>query len=101
MTAGFPVELTLRNNFSSVSVYDSEFDIKVGMTSITHSVGNDEGEIFVKSVLTKEQFHYLYLISLSSKKVSIEFNTPMFNESDMKSGEPIILKNCTFWIKTN
>jgi DNA-dependent RNA polymerase auxiliary subunit epsilon len=101
MTMGFPCELSLKNSFSVVSVYDNEFDIKMGETQIKYYKDHPDRKIHVRIVLDKEKFNYLYLTSMSSKKLPIEFNTPTFSLDKFEGTsqiEPLILQNCSFMV---
>jgi hypothetical protein len=98
---GFPTELILTNSHTKVCVYDNNFEINVGESSVNHTYDNNLDGIFVRSVLTKEQFNYLYMVSLSPKKITIEFVTPWFGVDKLKNlsiNEPIVFNNCTFMI---
>ena len=105
ITSGFPTELSLKNSHSSVCIYDGAFDVvKLGSSHIEYSNNGQKDTIFVRISLSREQFNYLYMISLSSKKLIIEFLTPLLNFEKRKLvpiSKPIILKNCTFMIKSS
>ncbi|QWE30525.1 hypothetical protein [Polynucleobacter sp. Adler-ghost] len=101
MSGGFPCELGLKNSFSLVSVYDNELDIKRGDTHIYYYRDDPKRQINVRIVVDKEKFNYLYMISLSSKQISIEFTTPMFSVDKFKelsNGQPLVFQNGTFLI---
>ena len=104
MTGGFPCELSLRNSFSVVSVYDNEMETKRGDSHINFYRDEPKRQIHVRITLDKEKFNYLYMISMSSKPVSIEFTTPMFSVDKFKElphSESLIFLNVTFLIKVN
>ena len=101
MTGGFPTELSLKNSYSLVSVYDGNMDMKVGDTSIEYDV--ERNEIFVRTSVSKEQFLYLFTTSLSCIKTNIEFTTPLLDFDKIKSSsisDLLIQKNCTFIVRS-
>ncbi len=98
---GFPTELILKNSHTKVCVYDNNFEIKIGESSINYSKDNSEENLFIRSVLNKEQFNYLYQVSLCQKNLFIRFGTPWFGLDKIKNlplTKPIIFTNCTFMI---
>ena len=98
---GFPTELILKNSQIKVVVYDSNMENKVGESSINYSKDSSSEDLFVRSILTKEQFNYLFQLSISQKKLYLQFVTPWFGLDKIKNlslTKPIIFNNCTFMI---
>ena len=97
MPGGFPSELVLINQHSKVCIYDDNFDIKVGESSIEYT----NNEIYVHTAVRKDQFTYLCSAVFGANKVNVKFVTPMLSDEIIKntlSSEKIILKHCNIWI---
>lgn len=98
MPGGFPSELVLKNQHSKVCIYDNNFDIKVGDTSIEYI--NDE--IYVHTAIAKDQFTYLCSAIFGSNNNTVKFLTPMLSDEIIKntlSSEKIVLQHCNVWIE--
>jgi hypothetical protein len=101
-TAGFPSELSLQNNISTISVYDGEFDLAPGNAEVKYY--DDEEKLHIRIVLTKEKFSYLYTTALNPTKIDIEFTTPFFDAaygSKKSINNPLKFEYCSFniWSK--
>lgn len=100
MPGGFPAELVLKNQHSKVCIYDGNFDLKVGDSSIEYS----NNEIFVRTAVTKDQFTYLCSAVFGASKNTVKFLTPMLGDEIIKntlSSEKFVLQHCNIWIEAS
>ena len=101
IAGGFPTELILKNSQFKVCVYDNNMENKVGESSIAYIKDDSREDLHIRSILTKEQFNYLFQLSTCQNKLHIRFVTPWFGLDKIKNlsiTKPIIFNNCTFMI---